>query len=84
MSKVGGRSSWWPPQRKARQHIRDAVRRGHIEKPSVCDGCGEPTARRVLSGHHADYEKRMRVSWLCPRCHTEANRRKGERVNQYQ
>ncbi len=69
--------------RRPRQHIRDAVRRGHLIKPSQCEDCGADVEERKLSGHHADYSKTMRVKWLCHSCHHKANVRAGQRVNQH-
>lgn len=52
--------------RKARQAISDAVRSGKIEKPKNCQRCG---SHGVLHAHHSNYEKPLKVDWLCPRCH---------------
>lgn len=55
---------------KARQTVRNAVRRGRMQKPDRCEGCGEPTPDRQLHGHHQDYSKPLEVEWLCPECHS--------------
>jgi hypothetical protein len=53
---------------RARQILRNAVRRGEIIKPSQCGQCDLVLP---LQGHHDDYSKPLEVIWLCPLCHGE-------------
>lgn len=53
-------------KRRAREAIRDAIKRGHIEKPNSCSYCGR---KRYITGHHPDYNERLSVIWLCVPCH---------------
>lgn len=61
-------------KRKAMQAVRDAVRRGHIDKPSACESCETATPRAQLAGHHhRGHENKLDVAWLCPKCHSAAD-----------
>lgn len=63
-----------PLKRKAMQAVRDAVRRGKIDKPGECKHCESATPRHLLSGHHyKGHEHRLDVEWLCPKCHSAAD-----------
>ena len=46
--------------------LQSAIRRGLIER-RPCEICGNPQT----DGHHDDYDKPMRVRWLC-RAHHKA------------
>jgi hypothetical protein len=65
----GRRPSKSVPEFKKRAHRRvyDAIKRGHIIKPSNCAACG--AADSPIHGHHEDYTKPLEVMWLCARCH---------------
>ena len=55
----------------ARRILRNAMRRGEIERWGQCERCG--TGR--TEGHHADYSRPLDVEWLCRRCHAELHRK---------
>lgn len=61
----------YPVQRKAMQSVRDAVRRGHMDKPHTCSRCYRVDHKRNLASHHADYDQRLNVEWLCHQCHKD-------------
>lgn len=56
---------------KARAHnlVGLAVFHGKLQKPSHCEGCGQPFEKAKLQGHHEDYERPLEVEWLCLSCH---------------
>ena len=60
---------------KARSLLREAVRRGRVEKPDACSACGEVKGKRRIQGHHEDYRKPYDVTWLCAKCHGKQHRR---------
>lgn len=45
------------------------VRVGHIKRPEQCE-CGNPK----VEGHHTDYTKPLKVTWLCRTCHADLHR----------
>lgn len=53
-------------KRRAREAVRDAIRRGHMGKPNICSKCGR---ERYITGHHPNYDERLSVIWLCVPCH---------------
>ena len=53
---------------QARAKLRYAVKNGSIEKPQICEVCGE---KKPLHGHHADYSKPLEVNWLCQEHHQQ-------------
>lgn len=52
-----------PERYRARQLLRNAIRRGEITK-TRCHTCGNENAKQ-LDGHHPDYSKPLDVMWLC-------------------
>jgi recombinational DNA repair protein RecR len=53
---------------RANKALRQAVKNGTVIRPKKCENCGlvcKPEA------HHADYERRFEVSWLCIACHKQ-------------
>jgi hypothetical protein len=50
----------------AHRLVHNALRRGELVKPQVCQGCGQPAR---LDAHHDDYARPLAVRWLCRRCH---------------
>ena len=61
-------------KRDAREQVRNAVRRGDLER-LPCEVCGALPSQ----GHHEDYEKPLDVMWLCRTHHTELhNKARGE------
>jgi transcriptional regulator with XRE-family HTH domain len=55
----------------ARSWVCRAVKRGWIERPSLCSACGNPG---IIEAHHADYSKPRDVEWLCDECHRARHR----------
>ncbi len=53
-----------PDKVAARMAIKNALRRGDIER-EPCEECGQPDAH----AHHDDYSRHMDVRWLCPTHH---------------
>ena len=59
----------------ARRLLRGVVAAGLIEKPTDCEGCGQPTPKRKLHGHHhRGYDHPLDVQWLCAICHGKTRR----------
>lgn len=56
----------------ARHAVRDALKRGEIVKPSICENCGETVK---LEAHHEDYGEPLTVQWLCSSCHTSLHKK---------
>ncbi len=50
----------------ARLRLYQAIVRGKVRKPSLCENCGKNTD---LQGHHIDYDRPLFVEWLCRKCH---------------
>lgn len=65
-------------RRTAQRRLASAVEKGEVVRPEACERCGsEPgrgrDGRRLIQGHHADYEKPLEVEWVCPPCHKAAD-----------
>lgn len=63
-----------PLQKRAKNAVQKAVRKGLLYRPLHCSRCGKipPKAkdgRHQIQGHHADYNKPLEVEWLCVYCH---------------
>lgn len=59
---------------KRAQHVVEmALKKGIISRPDRCQECGGMTefknGRHGLEGHHDDYNKPLKVRWLCRVCH---------------
>ena len=63
-----------PDQLRAHRVVSDAVRRGNIHKPDVCENCGHIYPKTEIHGHHKDYSKPLDVKWLCIDCHSALHR----------
>jgi ribosomal protein S27AE len=50
--------------------VKNALRRGEIVKPTVCESCGQEV---FLTAHHHDYSKPLAITWLCRPCHRIAD-----------
>lgn len=50
----------------ARTALNRALAQGKILRPNHCEMCGEQCKPQ---GHHHDYEQRLKVTWLCRKCH---------------
>ena len=51
---------------ECRAKSRQAVKKGLLSRPLVCDRCGKT---KKLQMHHPDYEKPLLIRWLCNVCH---------------
>ena len=61
---------------KARNWVRDGVRRGTIVKPFKCSKCGNDTEPAKLSHHHhRGYDYYRDYQWLCAACHAFSENR---------
>jgi transposase-like protein len=50
--------------------LNSAIAKGILIKKNVCETCGDkPRLSRRLLSHHDDYNKPLKVRWLCPSCH---------------
>jgi hypothetical protein len=56
-----------PEKPRAHLALRRAIRAGTIVRPNACQMCGSTSSR--LQGHHDNYTERLKVDWLCSRCH---------------
>jgi hypothetical protein len=55
-----------PAKLSAHNAVRYAIRKGKMVRPDRCSHC-EASCRP--HAHHADYDKRLSVVWLCHLCH---------------
>lgn len=62
----------FPERVRARQRVRDAIRRGRLTR-KPCEVCGSFKSE----AHHEDYSNPLSVNWLCRMHHREADRRIG-------
>lgn len=55
--------------------VEDAIERGRLVNPGTCSNCGNmgrfKDGRTAIQGHHDDYNKPLRVRWMCQKCHHE-------------
>lgn len=61
---------------RARQAVRNAIRRGELKKPTKCQVCGKKTDE--LDAHHyKGYIKRywLTIKWICEDCHGQTRRK---------
>ena len=60
---------------KAQNCLEYALRKGVVEKKTHCEKCGDTgvfkDGRSKIQAHHPDYNKPLRVTWLCQKCHHE-------------
>ncbi|MPV69414.1 hypothetical protein [Burkholderia sp. BE17] len=61
----------YPEKILARQSLNNAVKRGDVVRPDVCEQCGISTA---VAAHHDDYSRPLQVRWLCRACHGKEHR----------
>ena len=67
-----------PWQAWAQSKVWNAIDRGLLKKPDICEQCGEFCK---TDGHHDDYARPLAVRWLCRWCHQEWHRINGEALN---
>lgn len=63
----------YPEKRRARQCVRNAVKKGLLIRPTTCSEC--KCEAQFIEAHHADYSKPLEVVWLCKPCHSEVDLR---------
>ena len=56
---------------KARILLKRAVTTSRIIKPNRCSCCNRRMPKRLIHGHHEDYNKWWIIIWLCQTCHSE-------------
>ena len=61
----------YPEKFHARQTLKNAVASGKVKK-LPCIECGEIK----VHGHHEDYSKPLKVTWLCQKHHSELHSKK--------
>lgn len=60
-----------PEKRAAHNQVKNAVRRGDLEKPNYCPKCLSVKPSRQIHAHHEDYSKPLDVVWMCAQCHSD-------------
>jgi len=61
----------YPEIRKAHNDVKCAIHLGKLERPLICEDCGE---KKFVHAHHPDYHKPLEVNWLCLKCHVKLHR----------
>lgn len=51
----------------ARLKVQRAIKSKRLIKPNKCEICKEI---KILEGHHMNYSKPLKVTWLCKQCHS--------------
>src|SRR3990167_9237237 len=58
---------------KAQNVLEKAVLRGQVERKTKCEECGDggtfKDGRSKIQAHHPNYNKPLKVMWLCQKCH---------------
>lgn len=62
----------YPEKVKAGDIVQKALKSGKLIKPDECWDCKRRTSR--LHAHHEDYDKPLKVVWLCVGCHRQRHR----------
>lgn len=52
---------------RAKWQAKEAKKRGILEERIICEKCA---AIERLDMHHPDYQKPLKVIWLCRKCHS--------------
>lgn len=60
--------------RQAYGKVRDAIKDGVLIRPEICQRCGvspglASDGRPKIQAHHDDYDKPLKVEWICASCH---------------
>ena len=63
-----------PAKKVARSYVRWALKQGMLTKPTCCSGCGKEKV--YLFAHHDNYDKPLKIIWLCRTCHTQVHIKK--------
>lgn len=56
-----------PEKPRARDAVKQAIRKGKIAKAEQCEKC---LSKNRIQAHHENYSEPLKVTWLCPQCHT--------------
>ncbi len=56
----------FPEKIKAQNAVHDAIKRGKLDRPWVCELC---KAEVFIEAHHNDYAKPLEIVWVCAACH---------------
>ena len=59
-----------PEKVRAHKYVHDAIERGRLQRPDVCEDCGKTGG---IQAHHPDYNKPKEIRWLCHACHRSAH-----------
>ena len=46
--------------------VRFELKTNRLKRPKKCNRCGK---KRILQGHHPNYNKPLKILWLCYKCH---------------
>lgn len=55
-----------PEEYKARQLVRQAIKKGSIERPTYCEVCSTQCRPEA---HHEDHSQPYLILWVCQECH---------------
>lgn len=66
-----------PLKYKAQTAVGNAVRDGRLIKQTNCEVCGSDFR---IHGHHDDYNKPLKVRWLCALCHARWHAEHGVKI----
>lgn len=61
-------------KRNASAYVHKAIKSGRLIKPNKCSVCGKTNCK--IQGHHRDYDKPLKVDWLCISCHVKVHHNK--------
>lgn len=73
-----------PKKLKTWHIVEAALNDGSLVKPLVCDKCKNPEKGKggnALQAHHDDYNKPLKVDWLCKQCHMIYHHGTGKKDN---
>lgn len=76
-----------PIKDNARSKVAHALRTGKLARPSSCDECLKPGPQSsdgratIHAHHHKGYEFPLHVTWLCPSCHFQKDKRPSREAN---
>lgn len=61
----------FPERRAAQIKLMNALKCGRIDRPINCSVCSKHC---IPEGHHPNYDKPLKVIWLCKQCHVDFHR----------
>ena len=67
----------YPEKRRARERVKDAIRRGDLPRASACI-CSDCPRQATQYDHPNGYENALEVESVCDECHGLRSRRRGE------